>query len=428
MCNPNVFLKSRIVVQLGVICYVWTTSSSSAATTTGSTAAATTRTSLSTSTLLQLSSSSASVVSTSSFLSASFTSSRFSDHFPLQNKLGQGLDGSNASTYKHRQHLSTSTTASSTSVSSRSLSSSPDNGIDQNRSLASSYHLVWNHGFGKKFALTTVSLATIHRLIVLVRTTATITTTTSTASTAATRILLSGFVPSMGLSLLASSCCLIQIIANVLVGTVGCLGLNTALGPYRPYFLSLLFYLTVMTKSVRSSPSQLLPRLGVAFLPEVLHFWNNHGRNTIGQFTAKQTHLPHPMTSTTISSTSNNILVATIDLDVPAMGCVACINKIDRTIQNEIHDILKTNSPSVTQNSQEEEDDTKFGQGVPVGNKNVGVDVSSWLDPQLPKGGSTRVMVHVKSKEEAQSIGQTLLESLERNGFGGSTISKLEVS
>eukprot|EP00980_Cylindrotheca_fusiformis_P011956 scaffold2830_cov131-Cylindrotheca_fusiformis.AAC.77 len=230
--------------------------------------------------------------------------------------------------------------------------------------IAASYHLLWTRGFFTKFLLSTVGLTVGHHLVK-------ITTGVPNVSCA-----FRGWLSSLGLSLLASSCCLLQILANVFAGTVGCLGLNTALGPSRPYWLSLLFFLTFINSS--TSLPQIVFRLGIAFLPEMLHTWNK--RHT---FLNRRIN-PNGSGTTTV-----------LEFDVPTMGCVACINKIDSTLRNRRDEKL--------------------------------LDVTSWLDPSLPKGGATKVTLAVESRKEAAEIGQALVKTLDSIGFGGSSLSKVEV-
>eukprot|EP00980_Cylindrotheca_fusiformis_P011957 scaffold2830_cov131-Cylindrotheca_fusiformis.AAC.78 len=232
--------------------------------------------------------------------------------------------------------------------------------------VAESYHLLWTPGFVKKFGYSTVGLLICHNAMVGSGVYIPITDWLSTAPVAS----------SLGLSLLASSCCLFQVFANVFAGTVGCLGLNTALGPSRPYFMSVLFYFTFVTSS--TSLPHILLRSSIAFLPEFMFAWNK--RHTV--FSNQQN------ASDDFSGTR-----AVLEFDVPTMGCVACINRIDSTIRNK--------------------KDQKL------------LDVTSWLDPSLPKGGATKVTLAVDSKEEAAKIGQALVETLDSIGFGGSSVSKV---
>ena len=55
------------------------------------------------------------------------------------------------------------------------------------------------------------------------------------------------------------------------------------------------------------------------------------------------------------------------------------------------------------------------------------VNVASWLDPDSPKGGSTKVNFMVESKEEANVVGESLIEMVENVGFEGASISKVEL-
>jgi hypothetical protein len=127
---------------------------------------------------------------------------------------------------------------------------------------------------------------------------------------------------------------------------------------------------------------QILLRLSIAFLPEMMHTWNNR----------------HKFLQQKNAPSIDSGMMATLEFDVPSMGCVACINKIDSTLRSNNKRYKKV------------------------------VDVTSWLDPALPKGGATKVTLTVESKEEAEAIGQSLVETFDSIGFGGSSISKLEVS
>jgi hypothetical protein len=79
------------------------------------------------------------------------------------------------------------------------------------------------------------------------------------------------------------------------------------------------------------------------------------------------------------------------------MGCIACINKIDSSLRNEL-------------------DQEKV------------INVSSQLDPARPKGGSAKVTLNVSSEEEAKAVRQLVIDVVGKAGFGGSSISKLEMS
>ena len=127
-------------------------------------------------------------------------------------------------------------------------------------------------------------------------------------------------------------------------------------------------------------------QFSITFLPEIVHIWN---------------HLRRKQRSGDNSSSSINNraaasgLVATVELDIPTMGCVACINKIDSTLADK--------------------------------NQGVVLDIHSSLDPDRSKGGSAKVKVIVESKEEAETMSKALIETVESIGFAGSSITNLSL-
>lgn len=108
------------------------------------------------------------------------------------------------------------------------------------------------------------------------------------------------------LPLLASSCCLLQLVLNFVVAG-GCVGFNTWLGPVRPLFLGLLVAQTLRP------PRRVLP-WALALLPEGLHLWNSRLTKV------KATNMP-------IGNKR-----ARVQLDIDSMGCVACINAIQNAV------------------------------------------------------------------------------------------------
>ena len=233
----------------------------------------------------------------------------------------------------------------------------------EDHQAAISYHLVWTQNFWKKYVATTLGLVILDRKLL----------SFSRIQQQQQQFWLS----SVSLPLLASSCCLIQLLSNYFLSALGCLGLNTALGPSRPYFLSLFIYL-----SLRSSPltktSLILMQFGIAFLPEMVHIWNLLRRQKRG-----------------VSTSSG--MVATVELDIPTMGCVACINKIDSSITNKLP-------------------------------KNTTVlDIHSQLDPTRSKGGTAKVSLRVESMREAESVGKTLVDTVASIGFGESSVTNIKL-
>jgi len=104
------------------------------------------------------------------------------------------------------------------------------------------------------------------------------------------------------LPLAASSCCLLQVVYNLVFA--GCLGINTFLGPWRPLLLGLwlvqVYRLTWKWKLVSAV---------VALLPEVLHLVRTRQRS-VPTFTHESI------------------------LSVPSMGCVACLTKMQQAVSS----------------------------------------------------------------------------------------------
>lgn len=236
--------------------------------------------------------------------------------------------------------------------------------------MAASYSLLWSPGFLAKFSLSAVLLTAMHTLgmnrwvgglsiaPILQRTS------------------FLGFVPNLLLPLLSSSCCLLQLAINALVGAGGCAGFNTVLGPVRPFFLSTLAYLNWLAWP--PPLGQGLLRLSLAFLPEVIDVWN---RILLLWWKKK----------TEEGANSAKILVV-LEIDIPSMGCVACINKIDGAIRQS--------APSQI------------------------VDAKSWLDPNKPKGGGATIQCAVDSMGELNDVRDSILSTIERSGFSDSVILK----
>ena len=184
------------------------------------------------------------------------------------------------------------------------------------------------------------------------------------------------------LPLAASSCCLLQLGLNAL--SVGCAGWNTTLGPIRPYFMGLL-----MTLSFRRPPSSLSTlawRSAVALLPEMV-FLHNAWRQSRTTAKAREatdtTHLTTTSTTTTVSNTSPPTQYL-IELEIPTMGCVACINAIDGRLRNV---------PGV-------------------------LHVQSGLKPLGQKGGTAAVWVALPTEEDGPTAMVTkLIDTIAEAGF-----------
>lgn len=236
------------------------------------------------------------------------------------------------------------------------------------RALAvdNSYHLVWSPGVLKQVALVSGTLLSARFLIQL-----------SGATMEPLLHLLSSMHPSfrsvesdMVLPLLASSCCMLQLLINIVVG--GCAGFNTILGPIRPFFLSLLVYLTATTRYAPNWAVISTMRWSLALFPEGLQFWNTYKEE----------------------SQKSNVLGKIdieVELDIPTMGCVACINTIDRSL-------LSTTSV---------------------------VDAFSALKPLGTKGGQATVRLRVDSEDEIEKQIAALVSAVERAGFDQTSVISL---
>ena len=189
------------------------------------------------------------------------------------------------------------------------------------QSTLSNYHLLWSPNVWKKLLLSTALLWVtfqmaptwkinlLQRIAIPVMIPAKLNT-----------LVLNGILPT-----LSSACCWIQIILNA-VTALGCAGFNTYLGPLRPFFLSILTYLTITTRS-HTKPSTMILRWTIALLPELLHFWNT-SRMKIGKSNSKT--LSQQTTTTSAATPTTDVAVY---LDCPTMGCVACIQNVNSSLQ-----------------------------------------------------------------------------------------------
>jgi copper chaperone CopZ len=198
-----------------------------------------------------------------------------------------------------------------------------------------------------------------------------------------------GFIGNAVLPLLSSACCSIQLIINSLASAGGCAGFNSYLGPVRPYFFSLLVYLTIISRtdlSVRRWIIESFVRFSLALLPEMVHWSNNY--RTRKWTIKKRIKIEHGHPHTQLQE-------AQIELDIPTMGCVACINKIDAAI--------RSTAPLQIISSE------------------------SWLDSARRKGGNSLIRLSVSSKEEADFIAESIVEKVEQAGFDSCRVESMLV-
>ena len=122
------------------------------------------------------------------------------------------------------------------------------------------------------------------------------------------------------LSLLSSSCCVIQLALNML--SVGCAGFNSILGPARPFFLACALHARVLLRRAAVAAPGVDPRVrqmnvyggaiavAVAFAPEMVALVARLRRRRGGEGAFSLT------------------------LDLPSMGCVACVDAVSRAVRS----------------------------------------------------------------------------------------------
>ena len=250
-------------------------------------------------------------------------------------------------------------------------------------SVGESYHLVWSPSFGRKFLMSTIILFAVTRMF-------TIPTIRSgqglggfllpsnvggchsspgtTAEIAPST--LSRLIRQILLPLLSSSCCAVQLVINVM--GIGCAGLNTVLGPFRPFFLSLLVYFTAISyPGLQSGLGKWCGNTAISFvfalMPELLHKWNHSLSFRKGR-------------ATQMNADAN--VCVTVELDIPSMGCVSCINKIDSMLSGI--------------------------SGV--------INSRSWLIDD-PKGGRARMVISANSNDDFDEIIKSVVKRVASSGF-----------
>jgi hypothetical protein len=174
---------------------------------------------------------------------------------------------------------------------------------------------------------------------------------------------------SFSLPLLSSSCCAIQLALNTIAG-VGCAGFNTTLGPLRPLFISILLMTTINSFRAGMQMNQIILSWAVSLMPEFVHFINIRSERN-------EQSRQREVESSTVSSQED-----VIELDIKGMGCVACINKIDRVLR--ISDTI--------------------------------IEASSWLNEDS-KGGKARVAFRYPNEKMKRSIVADIMDSIKDAGF-----------
>jgi copper chaperone CopZ len=253
------------------------------------------------------------------------------------------------------------------------------------------YYLVWSPSFFQKLAIATTLLAVVRRIGWDQRLFGLL-----AGVGGGLRWVPPGLVPNFVWPLLTSSCCAIQLLFNVVSVAVmgagaGCLGFNTILGPIRPYLLAVM----VAYHTIPTSPSATLIRYAVALMPEAVSGWNALLR-TRWRNNRKGT----SATTMLADNTDAKLIQATLVVEVPTMGCVACVNKIESSLRNCAPGNVET--------------------------------ASSWLNPKDDtatgkKGGRAKIEVRVSSRKELDDLTRSLVAAIEDAGFNGSTIENLDI-
>ncbi len=169
---------------------------------------------------------------------------------------------------------------------------------------------------------------------------------------------------------LASSCCLVQVIINFITG-IGCIGFNSILGPMRPWAVSLQLFLTIQSIGMGEfNPLPLSMTWFLTFTPEIVALIN-HRRYLVS----------HEQFVEIMGKTEVEPIV--VDLIVENMGCVACINKIESSMENSFPKKL--------------------------------MRVESWLH-HVKKGGQVRLFINA-SNEESKGITKQAISLIQKAGF-----------
>ena len=235
--------------------------------------------------------------------------------------------------------------------------------VYQKGSIAKSYYLIQSPGMIKK---------TIISLCVLVATQTIFSIIKFPSIPIVNNKSLQFFLP-----FLASACCAGQLLINLIITGASCAGFNKVLGPMRPISLALLILLTSQARL--SMLHKTLPMVClswiIAIMPEFVHWLNSKCQLHIG---VKQYGI----------AASHELLSSTINLEIPGMGCVACVNKVIMSLRN------------ASLNSQE----AKV------------VNVRSWLVDNKP-GGLAQVDVLHDSKSPIGDITFSLATALRESGF-----------
>ena len=138
------------------------------------------------------------------------------------------------------------------------------------------------------------------------------------------------------ISLLASSCCAVQLALNLF--SVGCAGLNTVLGPWRPMFIALavagqaVMWWAIELPAVqrKSAVASTALTACMTLLPEALYLRQKFLSGTAGKTLAASAPTRGGDAS---SAASRRVPTVDVQFSIENMGCVACVTTIGNTIR-----------------------------------------------------------------------------------------------
>ena len=204
------------------------------------------------------------------------------------------------------------------------------------------------------------------------------------------------------LPLLSSACCSLQLGLNLF--GIGCAGFNTYLGPWRPYFVSVLLYGSLVLSPPTTTISTVMStitRFVMALLPEGLHLWNTYYYSHINN----NNDLLDSTKMDLSAASSSSLQTYRVQLDIPTMGCVACINKINTSLMQLLH-------------VQQPQSSTQP----------ITMEGSSWLYPKEEEkgnkkgGGAVSLLLSVKEEQELEPLIAQIQSSIEKAGFENSQL------
>ena len=259
----------------------------------------------------------------------------------------------------------------------------------QNILGASQYHLIYSPGVPGQILLSTILIHFLKRTIGM-----------SKYGLPRPKGQMSILYDWIVLPLLSSACCAIQLFVNAVFASVGCVGFNTVLGPIRPFFLAWLLHTTwafasnqvahIGTASMSWSSaigriiSFVVVSWSMALLPEALHWHNNRIAATAA--------------STNVKQFAGSPQTVQVELAIPSMGCVACINKVSGSLRNlELGDSIYSVQ-----------------------------EASSWLsndESGNKAGGQARVLLQVDATASLDKVSNQLCEAVRQAGFDDCQVS-----